>query len=160
MNAADRGNTALWTILCANIGAIFVVPPEAFVWLLVVDLITGSIVLGFMYLRAEERADHEAGVNIGLSIQLRAAAARTLKLKREVRRIDAIRERVVAENHRLLNEVFDLHLKLTEAELAAGIGADVVPVPLLKYVPASHEVSDYEWPAIARVLEIEGGEPS
>jgi hypothetical protein len=144
----DRGNTALWTILCANVGAIFVIPPEAFVWLLVVDLIAGGIVLGFMYLRAEERADHEAGVNIGLSIQLRAAASRNLKLNREVRRIDGVRERVVAENHRLLHEVFDLHLKLTDAQRAAGVVDDVVPVPLLRVAP--HDPAVAEWDAVLR----------
>lgn len=144
----DRGNAALWAFLAANVVAIFILPYEAFVWQLVVDLIAGGIVLGFKYIDADQRADREADANMGLSIGLRGAARRNVALKREVRRIDSVRERVVAENHRLLHEVFDLHLKLTEAQRAAGVEIEMVLVPLVRVTADDPSVA--EWDAILR----------
>ena len=46
----------------------------------------------------------------------------------------------------------DLARRLAEAE------STTVRVPLLRVVPAQRDGSEYEWPRIARVLEIEGGE--
>ena len=46
-----------------------------------------------------------------------------------------------------------LHDALTEAQIAAG----TVRIPGLHVV---REGSDYEWPAIARVLDIDGGDAS
>ena len=97
---------------------------------------------------------------VGAFVALAALGAAARRFRRAAREADAenvaLWERVaelIAANRALNSENTRLHLLLTEAELLAGKNPRA-----LRLVPPSREVSDYDWPAIARVLEIEGGE--
>ena len=97
---------------------------------------------------------------VGAFVALAAIGAAALRFRRAAREADAenvaLWERVtelIAANRALNSENTRLHFELTEAELLAGKNPRA-----LRLVPPSREVSDYDWPAIARVLEIEEGE--
>ena len=94
---------------------------------------------------------------IGAFVSLAAFGAAALRFRRKAREADAenvaLRERVaelVAANRALNNENTRLHLLLTEAELLAGKNPRA-----LRLVPPSREVSDYDWPALARAIDMD-----
>lgn len=54
--------------------------------------------------------------------------------------------------------VADLEAAFAEVRQALSDGRVVMPLKPTSVVPMSREVSDYDWPAIARVLDIETGD--
>jgi len=95
---------------------------------------------------------------VGAFVALAAIGAAALRFRRAYRLADAenaaLWERVaelVAANRALNNENTRLHLLLTEAELLAGKN----PRALRLVVPPSREVSDYDWPALARAIDMD-----
>lgn len=139
MTRTPLTDRALIAFAAANAAGVLLLPPAAFVWQLAVDLLVGAAALGVMYVAADQRAEAVETENLELRIRI-------LDLQQANRALNT-------ENTRL-------HLKLTEAERAAGLGADVVAVPLLRVVPPQRDGSEYEWPAIVRAVEGETGATS
>lgn len=142
----SRPDWSLITFAAANVAAILLIPDTLFIWLLVVDLIAGGLVLGAMYLAAEQRADRGEDVNVALRVRTIAAEQKAVRLQAE---LDVAYES--------LGAVLDEHALCPAPTVLPLRSALRANRPDLRAVPAQRRSPDEEWNDLARAIEDETG---